>query len=621
MIPKIILQTSILKQPNYVVEEIKSKSNGWIYTNIKNKEFILFLKEFPIEEFSNSIEIFNSLENEYLKTEFFKFYFLYLKGGVYIDCNCMIEENIDLIIKNYSFCVFESYLNNNTISNNFMAFEPQHIIMQQMLSDMHNIDKDIFKKDPLFISKNLYKLVNNYKKTIHCLINDESKLFKLNIQFKIYKEQENEGKILHKNEKDEIIATSYIDDNYIKTSINTINDNIFECVEKTKIGITFDCSNDIKSLFSNGIRQNVLYFFDLLKNIGYDCYLIISDEKESCILELKKIALFENIKYVNYSDILSFNFNIIFLMGFDVEIRILKILKYMKTLIVRYSCGNSYFIDSEKILYSQHSIRGNYNFIDYNNSNLIDEIWSIPQMVNTNKYYWSTFYRTKCIEVPFIWSDKSISISAFIDNNSNVNDFLYKKHNGLDTKKIAVFEPNLSIMKWCLPALLVCENTYRLDKKIDKVFLTNINMSEKTNNEINNFNLDELNKIVRYLDLFSDKKISIETRFNTLFFMKNYADIAVSHQMENPLNYLYLDLAWMGWPIVHNAELCKDVGYYYEGFNYEMGSEILLDVILNHDKNSNEYLKKNREIITRYLPTNKELQNKYKILIENLYNK
>jgi hypothetical protein len=204
MIPKIILQTSILKQPNYVVEEIKSKSNGWIYTNIKNKEFIAFFKEFPIEEFSNSIEIFNSLENEYLKTEFFKFYFLYLKGGVYIDCNCMIEENIDLIIKNYSFCVFESYLNNNTISNNFMAFEPQHMIIQQMLSDMHNIDKDIFKKDPLFISKNLYKLVNNYKKTIHCLINDESKLFKLNIQFKIYKEQENEGKILHKNEKDEI---------------------------------------------------------------------------------------------------------------------------------------------------------------------------------------------------------------------------------------------------------------------------------------------------------------------------------------------------------------------------------------------------------------------------------
>jgi len=616
MIPKIIIQTSTFKQPNYVIEEIINKSNGWIYTNIKNKEFIAFFKEFPIEEFPNSIEIFNSFENEYLKTDFFKFYFLYLKGGVYIDSNFMIEENIDAIIKNNSFFVIESYLNNNTISNNFMAFEPNHIIIQQMLSDMHNIDKDIFKKDPLFISKNLYKLVNNYKKTIHCLINDESKLFKLNIQFKIYKEEKHEKKIIYKNEKDEIIATNYIDNEYIKSNVNLINNNIFECVEKIKIGITFDCSDDIKSLFSNGIRQNVLYFFDLLQNIGYDCYLIIIDEKESNILEFKKNILFENIKYINYTDVLSFNFNIIFLMGFDIEIKILKILKYMKTIIVHYLCGNSYFIDSEKILYSQHNRRDTFNYIDNNNSNLIDEIWSIPQMINSNKYYWSTFYRTKCIEVPFIWSNKSISITALINNIENEDELLYKKHNDLDSKNIAIFEPNISIMKWCLPALLVCENTYRLEKKIERVFLTNI--SEKSNNEINNFNLDALNKIVKYLDLFLEKKISIESRFNTLFFMKNYADIAVSHQMENPLNYLYLDLAWMGWPIVHNAELCKDIGYYYEGFNYEMGSEILLDVILNHEKNASNYLNKNREIITRYLPTNKELQNNYNKLIKNL---
>ena len=101
--------------------------------------------------------------------------------------------------------------------------------------------------------------------------------------------------------------------------------------------------------------------------------------------------------------------------------------------------------------------------------------------------------------------------------------------------------------------------------------------------------------------------------------MANHADIAVSHQLENPLNYLYLDLAWMGWPVVHNAHLCKDVGYYYEGFNYEEGGNVLLDVINNHDKNADEYLKRNREIIDRYLPINKKLQESYKILIDNLF--
>jgi len=84
------------------------------------------------------------------------------------------------------------------------------------------------------------------------------------------------------------------------------------------------------------------------------------------------------------------------------------------------------------------------------------------------------------------------------------------------------------------------------------------------------------------------------------------------------LNYLYLDLAWMGWPVVHNANLCSDVGYYYDGFNYEEGGEKLKYAILNHDENVDTYTKKNREIIDRYLPTNKKLQEDYKQLVANL---
>ena len=101
--------------------------------------------------------------------------------------------------------------------------------------------------------------------------------------------------------------------------------------------------------------------------------------------------------------------------------------------------------------------------------------------------------------------------------------------------------------------------------------------------------------------------------------MNIYADVVVSHQWENNLNYLYFDLAWMGWPIVHNGSLCKDVGYYYEQFNYEEGGDVLLNVILNHDNDIDVYVKKNREAIDKYLTTNKELQEKYINLINDLY--
>ena len=73
-----------------------------------------------------------------------------------------------------------------------------------------------------------------------------------------------------------------------------------------------------------------------------------------------------------------------------------------------------------------------------------------------------------------------------------------------------------------------------------------------------------------------------------------------------------------GHSFVHNGKLCKEVGYYYDEFHYEMGGEVLKDAILNHDKNAHEYLVRNRAYMQKYLPTNTELKSQYEILISNV---
>ena len=206
-------------------------------------------------------------------------------------------------------------------------------------------------------------------------------------------------------------------------------------------------------------------------------------------------------------------------------------------------------------------------------------------------------------EIPFIWSPE------LIDKEENK----YKKRS--ESKSIAIFEPNISIMKWAFPSVLVCENAYRepeITNKINKVYITNIITGPESKKQ---FNLDNFNKLVRCLDLRNDGKLTIEARHNSLLIMSKYADIAVSHTWENYLNYLYFDMAWMGWPIVHNGKLCKEIGYYYDDFDYEMGGKALKDVILNHDENADEYLLKNRLYIQKYLPTNKVLKKQYEDLI------
>jgi uncharacterized protein (DUF608 family) len=102
--------------------------------------------------------------------------------------------------------------------------------------------------------------------------------------------------------------------------------------------------------------------------------------------------------------------------------------------------------------------------------------------------------------------------------------------------------------------------------------------------------------------------------------MNKYADVCVSFQHDNDLNYLYFDLAWMGYPLIHNSPAIKNIGYYYEDFNYEQGGQILKEVLENHDSRMNEYLERNRNEIEKYLPSNKSLQEKYKEIINKILN-
>jgi len=610
-ISKIIFQISIFKPPDYIIEILKSKCSNWVYHHFNDEEIISYLKENPILELPNAIDVFNSFDLAQNKSDFFKYYFLYLNGGVYINSDAMLEKEIETIVENYSFFTVNSILQPNTMFNGFIGCEKNNTIIYTALKNLYNLDKCVLKNDKFYICKDLYNIIDTYNRALDDILVNSKDI--INKKYVIFNEKALQKDICQTiNNKNELLLTHYHGKSIIPSN-NKISDKYIKQIKDTKIGITLHLPNDVQSLFSNGIIQNVLYLGELLCNIGYDCYFIL--DNNTCISEINnKIFYSDKFKHIKYSKIYTLNFDVVISVGYEIDSYVIKQLKYMKTKVIYYLCGNSYIIDAEKILYSQHKSLDLGKYICKNDESLYSQIWSIPQHTNSNKYYWQTLYRSKCIEVPFIWSENAINLSIMSENKT-YDDLLYK-YNENTNKKIAIFEPNISIMKWAFPALLVCENAYRLNNEnIKHIFVNNI--SEKKG--INDFNLVSFNKIVNNLDLCADKKISIETRYNTLGFISTNANIAVSHQWENNLNYLYFDLAWMGWPIVHNASLCKDVGYYYENFNYEQGGNKLIEA-LNHNSNLDKYIIKNREAIKPFLTTTIDLQNKYIKLISDLFN-
>ena len=373
-----------------------------------------------------------------------------------------------------------------------------------------------------------------------------------------------------------------------------------------RIGITISKIDNLNTLFLNGVRQNAIFFADILKEIEHDVFLVSTEAFD-----------FLDYKVVTFEELTTNQFDIIFQFSLQIPNELLLHLHNDGVKLVSYNCGNDYALDTEMALFGKFNDKL-YRHTNWNgktqytqlNDKIFDQIWSIPQMSKQNLSYWKTLYRTDCIEVPFIWSPKLNELMLIELNKIDKIDFNYQKRN---TNKVAIFEPNINAFKWCYPALLVCENAFRSDStSLGHVFVTNVQSNER-------FNIDFFNELVKPLDLYRFNKLSIESRWNSLYFMSRFADIAVSFQHENPLNYLYLDLAWWGWPVVHNAHLCKDIGYYYPDFDFQKGGEILLEVVKNHDINSEKYLEENRKLISRYLPTNKKLQKKYKDLIEGLF--
>lgn len=380
-------------------------------------------------------------------------------------------------------------------------------------------------------------------------------------------------------------------------------------MENLKIGITLALSSNNESIWTNGIKQNVLMLSHLLKN---------SDKNyEVCILNIIDVDFTEKPSYLKDLDIYFFNdkyleMDLIILMGAQVqESQLKKFRENDNKKVVSYKCGNNYVIAMEEIIFKGSEEGGVYE-------QEIDELWYIPQQDEVNKGFYPILHKTNAIIVPFIWHQKFIEESV-VNIHNGFKKGSYKKDWMYDNKKekkiIGVMEPNINTVKFgLLPAMLV-EECYRGEvgkKYIEDLRITNT-QKIKDNKKFISF--------IKTFDLFKDKKLSAESRYQTAFILTQYLDVVVSHQILNPLNYLYLDVAYMGYPILHNAELCKDLGYYYEGSDLLKGAKVLEDILLNHDKNINEYNERNNIVLNRYHADNKELISNYDILIKNLWEK
>lgn len=363
-----------------------------------------------------------------------------------------------------------------------------------------------------------------------------------------------------------------------------------------KIGITVDL---MKSIWSNGINQNAIYLANVLNKIGFDAYLIYQRNEG-----YDKVEDINGIKVMDFKEAFNIEFDLLIQLGISINSKTFENfrIKNKNIKLVFYKCGNDFVIDMEAIFLDSHKERTESLESPGILNNLIpDQIWTIPQNENANIQYFSFIHKQpNATSVPFIWDPMAI--------NSECDELGYSSYSPRKISRLAIMEPNIGVTKNVLLPIAITEKSFRESADINKIYLIG-GIKLKSNKR--------LLQILKNTEIYKNGLITAEPRIPTMDVINKHSDIVLSWQWENNLNYLWLDIAWMGWPIVHNGSFCKDIGYYYEGFNIIDGSNKLKYAFENHNGNL-EYLEKNREVIKKYTAENPSLLLEYKELVENV---
>jgi hypothetical protein len=176
----------------------------------------------------------------------------------------------------------------------------------------------------------------------------------------------------------------------------------------------------------------------------------------------------------------------------------------------------------------------------------------------------------------------------------------YGYQTGAKSWRMAVFEPNLSVVKTSFIPLLGCEVAHRQNPyALEKIYA--FNTAHLQQHSVMQGFCDALN-------IHRHGLIEFHHRAATFEVMAKFANSVISHQWENAQNYLYYELLWGGYPLIHNSPFVHQAGcgYYYPDFDCELAGAAILKALATHDANLADYQRHARAYLYSVDPYNPE---------------
>lgn len=381
-------------------------------------------------------------------------------------------------------------------------------------------------------------------------------------------------------------------------------------MKKINIGITI-LVEDYKTtnLFSNGIRQNVITLqklFKKCKNINNSYIINTSGIKGSPA----GTAWDEYAPFIITKEEAKQKCDLIVVCHGSLAVEEYAAFRAAGKKIVKQILGPELAMFNERTLFNVPP--GGI----YKKNNYVSEVWLSPHYYERDKYFFQAIYGCETYVGPYIWDSKFIQEHVELFNKDKKYNFTAQYvPSGEKAKRISTMEPNLNVVKTCVIPLITAELLERKNPETLKYF------SVFGGKEV--MQKADMIQMVKEFKINKNKKCFFEARYPVVWTLKENTDIVLCHQNQNELNYLYLDAAWLGYPIVHNSPMMKELGWYYPQNDSETAIKHL-EYIANHfdtnDYVDEKYLKKSREYAAQFLPDNPKNIKAYEKLIERVHN-
>lgn len=354
--------------------------------------------------------------------------------------------------------------------------------------------------------------------------------------------------------------------------------------------------------FSNGCVQQVLFLEKLFKNAGYNVDFL-SVEADYTEFELTGNPVIVTNAQSDFSKYHCILLGSLVLTYEGTNIPYINNLVSYKVPIINLICGNVFILHQEEFVFDTHHIIANY-IQDY-----VTEYW-VMEMYDYSIDYVRMLSGKPTRLVPYTW-DIDI-IKSYIEKN----DVFKTPDRTIDNTKInlLLFEPNMSIHKNALVPLLICEEYYRQNPdRVNKIYAF---CSDKIKETLNP-------KFLQHLSIVRDSKLEMYGRIIMPYIVdvieKNnpFLNVVVSYNLLNRLNFLHLEMFYLGIPIVHNCEPFKDNGYHFNDF--ELMNAVTKIELARTTFNKKDYLAQCRtHIIDEFSTSNTKRIQDYQKLIESV---